>query len=80
MIEKAKLKMPSRVVIKKVQSLKSKKGEVAVIDPESGDYFIAKTLTEALKKAKKKYPQRIFYSVRIGYDFVHQHKGCLQRA
>jgi hypothetical protein len=33
---------------------------------------LGKTLTEALKKAKGKYPGKVFYSIRIGYTFVHK--------
>ena len=45
---------------------------IAVIEPETGDYFLAKTLTEALRKAKAEYPGKIFYSIRIGYPFAHE--------
>jgi hypothetical protein len=78
-METEKIKRPSKVLVRKLQTLKNRKGEIAVIDPESGDYFIAKTLTEALKKAEKKHPHQIFYSIRIGFPFAHEHKGCLQK-
>lgn len=48
------------------------KGKIAVIEPETGDYFLGKTLTEAIKKAKGKYLGKVFYSIRIGYTFVHK--------
>jgi len=46
------------------------KDTIAVIEPET---------TEALKEAKEKYPGKIFYSIRIGYNFVHEHKGGRRR-
>ena len=42
------------------------KGEFIVIDPESGEYWIDKSLLSALKKAKEKYPKNTFYSAKIG--------------
>ena len=41
-------------------------GQFIVIDSESGEYWIDKSLLSALKKAKAKYPKNIFYSVKIG--------------
>ncbi len=74
-----KAQKPSIEVLARIHSLKGKKGTIAVIEPETGEYFLAKTLTEALKKAKEKYPGKIFYSIRIGYTFVHEHKGGMKR-
>lgn len=42
------------------------RGEFAAIEVESGDYFLGKTLQEADKKARVKYPNRVFYVVRMG--------------
>ena len=42
------------------------KGQFIVIDAESGEYWIEKSLLSALKEAKAKYPKNIFYSVKIG--------------
>ncbi|MCK4330339.1 hypothetical protein KAX02_10900 [candidate division WOR-3 bacterium] len=72
-------KRPSKEVLARIHTLKGKKGIIAVIEPETGDYFLGKTLTEALKKAKRDYPGKVFYSIRIGYNFVHEHKGGLRR-
>lgn len=71
----SKAKKPSKEVLARINSLRERKGTIAVIEPETGDYFLGKTLTEALKEAKEKYPGKIFYSIRIGYTFVHEHKG-----
>ena len=37
-----------------------------VIDPISSEYWINKSLPIALREAKNKYPDRLFFSVRIG--------------
>ena len=42
------------------------RGQFIVIDSESGEYWIDKSLLSALKEAKAKYPKNIFYSVKIG--------------
>jgi hypothetical protein len=42
-------------------------GEYAAIEVESGDYFLGKTMGEALAAAEQKYPRKRFYFVRIGY-------------
>jgi len=73
------VKKPSKDVLAKLHSLTEKKGRIAVIEPESGEYFLGKTLTEAIKKAKAAYPGKVFYSIRIGYSFVHEHKGGMKR-
>ena len=72
-------KRPTEEVLARVHALKDKQGMIAVIDPETGDYCLGNTLTEALRKAKERYPGRVFYSVRIGYSFVHEHKGGIKR-
>ncbi len=74
-----KVKRPSEEIVTRIQALKEKKGLIAAIEPDTGVYFLGKTLTEALKKAKEKYPDKIFYSIRIGYTFVHEHKGGLKK-
>jgi hypothetical protein len=72
-----KVKRPSEEVLTKVHSLKGKKGMLAMIEPETGEWFLGKTALEALKKAKKKYPDRVFYCVRIGSPYAHEHKVFL---
>jgi hypothetical protein len=47
------------------------KGEIVAIEVESGDYFLAETVIEAWQRAKGKYPDKVFYFVRIGYPVVH---------
>ena len=75
----SKAKKPSKDVLTRIHSLKEKRGAIAVIEPETGEYFLGRTLTEAIKKAKEKYPGKVFYSIRIGSTFVHEHKGGIRR-
>ena len=74
-----KVKRPKDEVLAKVHSLKGKKGMIAVIEPDTGDWFLGKNLLDALKKAKKKYSDKIFYSIRIGSPYAHEHKGGIRR-
>jgi len=74
-----KVKKPSKKVLAKVHSFKKEKGMLAVIEPDSGAYFLGKTLLEALKKAETQYPNKIFYSIRIGHPFAHQLKEAIRK-
>ena len=47
------------------------KGRIVAIDVDSGDYFIGKTVLEAIGRGRRKHPDKIFYAVRIGYPAVH---------
>jgi len=47
------------------------KGRIVAIDVESGDYFVGRTVLEAIEKGRRKHPGKIFYDVRIGYPAVH---------
>jgi len=47
-------------------------GDVVVIEVDTGDYFLGKTSTEAINTAKEKYPNSIFYVVKIGFPAVHK--------
>jgi len=50
-------------------------GKAIVIDVETGDYFIGKTGIEATKKAREKYPDKIFFLGKIGYRTYVSFKG-----
>ena len=47
-------------------------GEIVTIEVETGDYFLGKRGIEAIKKARGKYPNAVFYSVKIGFPAVHK--------
>ena len=56
---------------------KTIKGKVVAIDIESEDIFIGDSVLEAGLNARKKYPDRIFHFIRVGYPAVYSHKGYL---
>ncbi len=37
------------------------------IEPESGDYFLGKTLSEAIGAARRSYPDRLAHVMRVGH-------------
>lgn len=41
-------------------------GEVVLIEPVSGDYFVGATTIEAYQKAIKKHPGKEFFSALVG--------------
>ena len=41
-------------------------GKFAALDYETSQYWIGKTASEALTKAKQKYPNKIFYLIQVG--------------
>ena len=47
------------------------RGEIVAIEVESGDYFLGESVLEAVKKGREKYPNTVFYAVRIGYPVVY---------
>ncbi len=53
-------------------------GEFVAIEPESGDYFLGKTLTEATCAARKSYPDRLTHVMRVGHKAA-LHFGLLVR-
>jgi len=46
-------------------------GKIVAIDVETGDYFLGDTVIEAGKEGRKKYPQKIFHFIRVGFPAVH---------
>ena len=56
--------------INKILSAKYK-GKLVAIEVESGDYFIGDSGLEACKKAREKYPDKIFVVKRIGFEYAY---------
>lgn len=54
-------------------------GKFVTIDVVSGEYFLGDTLEEALLKAKEKYPDRVFHTVKIGSSGVFTQSSTLDR-
>jgi hypothetical protein len=41
--------------------------EFVAIEPDSGDYFLGKTLSEAIQSARQVHPNRLAFALRIGH-------------
>ena len=41
-------------------------GEIIVIEPDSGHYFVDKNRRKAMQNAEEKYPDKLFHMRRIG--------------
>ena len=41
-------------------------GEFIAIEPVSGEYFLGKTLSEAIQAARRTHPTRLPYAMRVG--------------
>lgn len=41
--------------------------EFVAIEPESGEYFLAKTLSAAIGASRSKYPDRLAHALRVGH-------------
>ena len=42
--------------------------DFVAIEPESGDFFLGKTLSEAIQSARAIYPQRLACALRVGHE------------
>lgn len=40
--------------------------EFVAIEPDSGDYFFGKTLSEAIQASRAAYPNRLAFAMRVG--------------
>lgn len=54
----------------KPQLERQHEGKVIAIEPESGEYFLGADVLGALQKAEKRFPQKIFHILRVGYPAV----------
>jgi hypothetical protein len=41
--------------------------EFVAIEPESGDYFLGRTLSEAVGAARRSHPDRLAHAMRVGH-------------
>jgi len=46
------------------------KGKYIAMSHEVKKYWIGESMTEALKKAKNEYPDKLFYVIQIGSDAI----------
>ncbi|MBI4226585.1 hypothetical protein HY612_05740 [Candidatus Roizmanbacteria bacterium] len=51
---------------------KENKGKFMAIEVDSGKYFIGKNQIEVFEKARKKFPKKIFYFIKIGFPADEQ--------
>ena len=57
---------------------KKRSGDFVAIEVESGKYFLGQTQMEAIEKAKKRFPQKVFYLMKIGFPAVVTFSGYQQ--
>lgn len=70
MMNKHNRKKPTKELLKKIHSLKGKKGKMVAIEPHSSEWFLGDTTLEAITKAEKKFPKGIFYIEKVGYKIA----------
>lgn len=56
----------------KAQLERTHLGQFVAIEPISGDYFLGRSLSEAIGAGRKAYPDRLMYGMRIGYSSAVQ--------
>jgi hypothetical protein len=42
--------------------------DFVAIEPESGEFFLGTTLSEAIGKSRQKYPDRLAHAIRVGHQ------------
>jgi len=54
----------------KLRSLleQSHRDEFVAIEPQSSEYFLGRTLSEAIGAARKAYPDRLSHAMRVGHE------------
>ena len=54
------------------------KGKIVAIEVESGEVFLGTSTLEAGMKAREKYPDKVFYFIRVGYPTVYKTRRILK--
>jgi len=57
---------------------KAHSGDFIAIEVKSGEYFLGQTQIEAIEKAKKHFPTKIFYLMKIGFPSAVTFSGYQQ--
>jgi hypothetical protein len=52
--------------------------EFVAIEPESGDYFLGRTLSEAIGAARKAHPDRLAHAIRVGHKAALHFGVCIR--
>lgn len=77
---KGSVKRPSQQILARLKKWDPQyRGQIAAIEMESEEIFLGKNVVEATMKGWRKYPDRTFYFVRIGYPAVHSRHGGLHK-
>lgn len=58
---------------------KKRLGEFVAIDIETEKHYLGKTAEEALEKARKEAPQKIFHLIKIGAEGIYNVSWCLKK-
>lgn len=76
-VDLRKIGEKGREIFKKVSEELERdyRGKFVAIEVDSGDYFIGDTGVEASKKAREKYPTKVFFQGKIGYRASVSFKG-----
>ena len=66
------LSQKGMAIYEKISKQMEKKnfGKYLAIEVESRKYFVGNTLIEAMEKAKKQFPDKLFYFIRAGFPGV----------
>lgn len=76
----AKIERPSEKVLREIHGRsRQDRGKIAAIEPRSGQYFLGETLVQAAREARKSFPGRTFYFVRVGSRTAHRNQVGPQR-
>lgn len=72
-VDKNELVEKGKELYKKIKDMlePEHKGEVVAIEIKTGDYFLGKSVIEADRKARKRYPDEVFYFGRVGYRTLY---------
>lgn len=55
---------------------RSHRDEFVAIEPLSGDYFLGRTLSEAIGAARKAHPDRLSHAIRVGHKPALHFGAC----
>ena len=72
MVSRQSIELASRASLIYEQKLRSglestNPDDFVAIEPESGDFFLGKTLSEAIQAARSAHPNRLPFALRIGH-------------
>jgi hypothetical protein len=41
--------------------------QYVAVEPDSGEYFLGETMSDAIQAARRRYPNRVSFAIRIGH-------------